>query len=81
MNFKKKRVFPFIISLFLFCSCDMKYEYADKKSYDNINYTRDSAAIRLEDDYYGYQNFDFLWNNTIPDDMSEYSYGLSILSA
>lgn len=72
---KKIRILPLIISLALLCSCGVKYEYADQKSYYDIDYTRDSAGIRLEDNYYGYQNFDFLWNNTIPADMYEYSYG------
>ena len=57
---KKIRILPLIISLALLCSCGVKYEYADQKSYYDIDYTRDSAGIRLEDDYYGYQNFDFL---------------------
>ena len=35
--------------------------------------TRESADIRLEDDFYGYTNFDFLWNNEIPAGMPEYS--------
>lgn len=75
---KKLKFISLIIPLGLLCSCGVKYEYADQKSYDNADYTRDSARICLEDDYYGYQNFDFFWNNAIPADMYEYSYGALI---
>lgn len=74
-NMKIILLISFIISSVLLCSCDGSYEYADSNVYGNTDYTRDSAGIRSEDDYYGYQNFDFLWNNTIPADMYEYSYG------
>lgn len=72
---KFKKILLLIMSLSLLCSCEDSYEYTEPASYNTQNYTRESAGIRLEDDYYGYQNFDFLWNNTIPADMSEYSYG------
>lgn len=72
---KSKKILLTLICLSLLCSCNGSYEYADFLNCDNTDYTRDNAAIRLEDDYYGYQNFDFLWNNTIPADMYEYSYG------
>ncbi len=55
--------------------CAAKYEYAEQEAFDNTVYDRESAGIRLEDDFYGYCNFDFLYTNDIPSDMHEYSYG------
>ncbi|MCH5206587.1 MAG: M13 family metallopeptidase [Oscillospiraceae bacterium] len=38
----------------------------DLNNSNRTDYTRESAGIRLEDDYYGYVNFDFLWNSKLP---------------
>lgn len=62
----------FLCACFLW-ACNTKYEYNTSSAPDNSDYTRKSAEIRLEDDFYGYTNFDFLWSNSIPADMSEYS--------
>lgn len=58
----------------LMSSCTGKYVYNGTSTYDNSDYTRESAGIRLEDDFYGYVNFDFLWSNNISVGESEYSY-------
>lgn len=63
------------ICVCMLCSCMSEYEYGILPSYDTADYNRESAGIRLEDDFYGYVNFDFLWNNNIPSDMAEYSQG------
>ena len=68
------KILPLLTAALLLTGCDVRYEYAEPKSYDRSDITRESAGIRLEDDYYGYQNFDFLWNNDIPANMYEYSY-------
>lgn len=70
-----KRSFAALIAAVLLTGCASKYEYAEQAAFDNTVYTRESAGIRLEDDFYGYRNFDFLYTNEIPSDMPEYSYG------
>ena len=75
----KKRFWVLLLAVIFLSSCTV-YEYAEPKQYDNKDYTAETAGIRLEDDFYGYVNFDFLWNSAIPSDM--HSYGtLEILSA
>lgn len=46
----------------------------------NVADTSEIAEIRPEDDFYGYTNFDFLWNNNIPGNMTEYSYATMVES-
>ena len=60
-----------ISAVFLLTGCAVKYEYAEPKPIDDTVYTRETAGIRLEDDYYGYMNFDFLYSTDIPADMPE----------
>lgn len=70
-----KRLFAVLIAAVMLTGCAAKYEYAEQAAFDNTVYNRKSAGIRLEDDFYGYCNFDFLYTNEIPSDMPEYSYG------
>lgn len=70
-----KRSFAVLIAAAMLTGCAVKYEYAEQAAFDNTVYNRESAGIRLEDDFYGYCNFDFLYTNEIPSDMPEYSYG------
>lgn len=71
----KLKILPLLTAALLLTGCNTRYEYAPQQTYDNTDYTRESAGIRPQDDYYGYQNFDFLWKGDIPADMYEYSYG------
>lgn len=64
-----------LTALLCLTSCGEKYGYVRPQTADVTDYTRESAGIRLEDDYYGYRNFDFLMHNDIPADMNEYSFG------
>lgn len=75
MNGRIIKIFSPLLCILMLCSCSPAYEYYTPPSYDTTDYTRESAGIRLEDDFYGYVNFDFLWNNNIPADMAEYSSG------
>ena len=75
MNGRIIKIFSPLLCVLMLCSCSPAYEYYTPPSYDTTDYTRESAGIRLEDDFYGYVNFDFLWNNNIPADMAEYSSG------
>ncbi len=59
----------------ILCSCSPAYEYYSSPTYGERDYTREEAGIRLEDDFYGYVNFDLLWNNNIPADMYDYGGG------
>lgn len=59
----------------ILCSCSPAYEYYSSPAYVESDYTREEAGIRLEDDFYGYVNFDLLWNNNIPADMYDYGGG------
>lgn len=71
LNKHKAFIIMLILSLILLCSCNKNSE---QSGYADINNAEKITEIRLEDDYYGYQNYDFLLNNTIPADMYEYSY-------
>ena len=60
---------------FLLTGCGAKIIPNAPPSVDDTVYTRESAGIRLEDDFYGYQNFDLLYESDIPAGMHEWSYG------
>lgn len=75
MNRRIMKIFSPLLCIFVLCSCSPAYEYYTPSVCDTADYTRDSAGIRLEDDFYGYVNFDFLWSNNIPADMAVYSSG------
>lgn len=70
----------FFIALVMICSCSAVEEDTVLFGYEETEYTLESVGIRPEDDFYGYINFDFLWNNEIPSDMLEYST-LEIISS
>lgn len=70
-----KRITVVLSAILLLTGCSAKIEYNEPKSVDNTVYTRESAGIRLQDDFYGYTNFDLLYGNDIPADMYEWSYG------
>lgn len=70
-----RRITVVLSTILLLMGCSAKIEYNEPKSVDNIVYTRESAGIRLQDDFYGYTNFDLLYGNDIPADMYEWSYG------
>ena len=60
---------------FLLTGCSTKIVQNEPKPFDNTIYTRESADIRLQDDFYGYMNFDLLYGSDIPTDMKEISAG------
>ena len=62
------------MAAFLLTGCS-KIVQNEPKPVDSTVYTRESAGIRLEDDFYGYQNFDLLYGSEIPVDMPEWSAG------
>ena len=64
-----------IASVLLLTSCAAKIVQNEPKPFDNTVYTRESAGIRLQDDFYGYVNFDLLYGSDIPADMNEWSAG------
>ena len=67
-------VFLFILCGLMLCSCTSEEEISTVDTYKDMDYTCESAGIRLEDDFYGYTNFDFLWNSDIPGNIGEYSH-------
>lgn len=71
----RKRSFAVLTAAVMLTGCAAKYEYTEQAAFDNTVYDRESAGIRLEDDFYEYCNFDFLYTNEIPSDMPKYSYG------
>lgn len=77
---KKVVVFPMLICGCMFCSCSKEMEMNAYPSNDHAVNAYEGAGIRLEDDFYGYVNFDFLCNNDIPSNMAEYSYGTIVES-
>ena len=64
-----------LASVLLVTGCSAKIVHNEPKPIDNTVYTRESAGIRLQDDFYGYVNFDLLYGNDIPADMNELSAG------
>ena len=64
-----------LASVLLVTGCSAKIVHNGPKPIDNTVYTRESAGIRLQDDFYGYVNFDLLYGNDIPADMNELSAG------
>ncbi|WP_295156594.1 hypothetical protein [uncultured Ruminococcus sp.] len=62
-------------SVLLLTGCAAKIVQNEPKPIDNTVYTRESAGIRLQDDFYGYVNFDLLYGSDIPADMNEWSAG------
>lgn len=58
-------------TVLLLTGCSAKIVQNEPKPADNTVYSRDSAGIRLEDDFYGYMNFDLLYGTDIPADMFE----------
>ena len=59
----------------LLTGCFAKIAQNGPKPIDNTVYTRESAWIRLQDDFYGYMDFDLLYGSDIPADMNELSAG------
>ena len=51
--------------------CSAKVIQNEPKPADNTVYTRESAGIRLEDDFYGYMDFDLLYSTDIPAGMQQ----------
>ena len=70
---KNKKFFFMIMMAIMFSGCGDIYEENEIPVNSETVYTREEAGIRQENDFYGYTNFDFLWNNEIPSDMEEYS--------
>ena len=67
----RKEISLFLSAVLLLTGCSAKIVQNGQKPADNTVYTRDSAGIRLEDDFYGYMNFDLLYGADIPADMFE----------
>lgn len=67
----RKQISLFLSAVFLLTGCSAKIVQNEPKPADNTVYSRDSARIRLEDDFYGYMNFDLLYGTDIPADMFE----------
>ena len=61
----RKHISLFLSAVFLLTGCSAKIVQNEPKPADNTVYTRDSAGIRLEDDFYGYMNFDLLYGADI----------------
>ncbi|SHM34588.1 M13 family metallopeptidase [Ruminococcus flavefaciens] len=66
-----RRNIAIFLAAFMFTGCGAKIVQNEPKPVDDTVYTRESAGIRLEDDFYGYLNFDFLYGTDIPADMME----------
>ena len=64
-----------LASVLLLTGCAAKIVQNEPKPIDNTVYTRESAEIRLQDDFYGYVNFDLLYGGEIPAYMNEWSAG------
>ena len=77
---KKTIVFPLLICGCMLCSCSGGEEINAYQPNLNVADAFIVAEIRPEDDFYGYTNFDFLWNNNIPGNMTEYSYATMVES-
>lgn len=67
----RKQISLFLSAVLLLTGCSAKIVQNEPKPADNTVYSRDSAGIRLEDDFYGYMNFDLLYGTDIPADMFE----------
>lgn len=67
----QKHISLFLSAVLLLTGCSAKNVQNEPKPADNTVYSRDSAGIRLEDDFYGYMNFDLLYGADIPADMFE----------
>lgn len=67
----RKQISLFLSAVLLLTGCSAKIVQNEQKPADNTVYTRDSAGIHLEDDFYGYMNFDLLYGTDIPADMFE----------
>lgn len=59
----------------LLTGCRAKIVQNEIKPADTTIYTRESAGICSQDDFYGYMNFDLLYGSDIPADMNEWSAG------
>ena len=59
----------------LLTGCRAKIVQNEIKPADTTIYTRESAGICLQDDFYGYMNFDLLYGSDIPADMNEWGAG------
>ena len=70
-----RRFVSAVLAAVLLTGCSPKIVQNEPKPVDNIVYTRESAGIRLQDDFYGYVNFAFLYGSEIPPDMNELSAG------
>ena len=67
-----RKLIPLLLSaVFLLTGCSATIVQNEPKPVDDTVYTRESAGIRLEDDFYGYLNFDLLYGTDIPADMFE----------
>lgn len=70
-----RRYFSSVIAaLLLLTGCGAKIVQNEPKPVDDT-YTRESTGIRLQDDFYGYMNFELLYGSDIPADIHEYSAG------
>ena len=58
-------------AVLLLTGCTAKIIQNEPKPVDNTVYTRESAGVRLEDDFYGYMDFDLLYGTDIPAGMIE----------
>ena len=67
----RKQISLFLSAVLLLTGCSAKIVQNEPKPADNTVYSHDSAGIRLEDDFYGYMNFDLLYGTDIPADMFE----------
>lgn len=67
-----RKQIPLLLSaVLLLTSCSAKIVQNEVTPADNTVYTRESAGIRQEDDFYGYMNFELLYGTDIPADMFE----------
>ena len=64
-----------LAAVLILTGCSAKIVQNGPKPVDNTVYTRESAGVRLQDDFYGYMNFDLLYGSDIPADTNEWSAG------
>ena len=67
----KKSLSLLLGAVLLLNGCSAQIIQNEPKPVDDTVYTRESAGIRLEDDFYGYMNFDLLYGTDIPADQFE----------
>lgn len=64
------RITMLLTAVYLLTGCSAKVVQHEPTYPDDTVYTRESAGIRLKDDFYGYMDFDLLYGTDIPSGMN-----------